>query len=602
MSDPVSEVLAEAAREAADALYIVASVDDADVLGRIGFEAVPAVRSEQVREFAAAAAEVGRIVIMVNDVGAAVRGMLRSEVPRALLRRMSVEGGPALALGLGGGPVSDEALAAAYRTWLQLAAEAQLDTLPADDADDEDGDREPFPVEALPPVLRAMVQQGADAQGVDVTLWSVPSFGILAGSVGSTRRVRLSPDWAEPAVLWSAVVAVSGAGKSPPLRELLRPVKERNRELHERSEALQKAHEAEREAQRGDRESGGSSSPPPPSLRAMVQDVTLEGLCTRLADNPRGLLLAVDELAGWIGGFDRYRSGGDVAQWLSLHGADAVQVDRRGAGGSLYVPCAAVSVAGTVQPDVARRLIASEQNRKNGLVARLLLAEPRTRPAVWSDRSIDAGVRDDYRRVVASLLDLQHGADGEPVELALSPEAQTLFVRYYNDNGQETYAASRAGNEDEASALAKLRGGAGRIALLFALARAAEDGTAAMVRTVGAEDMRAAITVARWFAGEARRLYLRWRTYEAQERAGRDRGTLPALAERLASLLPPGQRRTMTQLRDATGRNYSAERMRAALAMLAEAGRARELPKVRGHAHRPAEVWEGLDPTQEVSA
>jgi hypothetical protein len=123
-----------------------------------------------------------------------------------------------------------------------------------------------------------------------------------------------------------------------------------------------------------------------------------------------------------------------------------------------------------------------------------------------------------------------------------------------------------------------------------------------MVRTIGAEDMRAAITVARWFAGEARRLYLRWRTGEAQERAGRERGTLTMLVDRLARLLPPGQRRTMTELRDATGRNYSADLMRAALAVLAGAGRARQLPKVLGQRHRAAEVWEGLDPGQEVSA
>lgn len=588
----LAEALDEAARDAADGLYIVPHVDDAEALALLGAEAVVAGRAEQVLEWSLAAADAGRPVVLVGDTGAAVRDSIRRAAPHARLLRLAEPASPSLALSINRTvrtPTPAE-LRAAAATWKVLAAEAREDSAPtANGPHDDEGDYSPPPVDLLPSAVRLMVKRGADSQGTDVAYWLVPVLAILAGSVGSTRCVRLSEDWAEPCVLWSAIVAPSGAGKSPPLRELLAPVVARNRELHARSVALRQAYDAERDSRRGDRDARGQVPEPPPTLRATVADVTMEALASRLADNPRGLLVACDELASWVGGFDRYRAGGDSAQWLSIHGGDAIQVDRRGAG-SLLVPHAAVSVVGTIQPGTARRVIASEQHRASGLAARLLLAMPPLVAPRWTDRTIGDEARGGYRRVAASLLDLAHGEDGEPIELALSDEAHEQFVRFVNDSGSDWLAAIHAGEADVAAALAKLRGGAARIALVLALARHAEDGTAALARTVEADDMRAGIALARWFEGEARRLYGRWADDEAQSVAGRERGSLSALADRLASILAAGQH-ALDELHRATGRCINGNRLRAALALLAGGGRAtcERIPGQRGG--RSREVW-----------
>src|SRR5262249_45474894 len=69
------------------------------------------------------------------------------------------------------------------------------------------------------------------------------------------------------------------------------------------------------------RDKAAASSPPlkpdpPPCERFIVSDTTVEALAPILLTNPRGLLLARDELAGWIGSFDRYagkgRAGSDA--------------------------------------------------------------------------------------------------------------------------------------------------------------------------------------------------------------------------------------------------------------------------------------------------
>ena len=47
----------------------------------------------------------------------------------------------------------------------------------------------------------------------------------------------------------------------------------------------------------------GLDYPDPPTYkRFTVDDITIEGLCSALAQTPRGLLCGKDELAGWVKG------------------------------------------------------------------------------------------------------------------------------------------------------------------------------------------------------------------------------------------------------------------------------------------------------------
>ena len=87
----------------------------------------------------------------------------------------------------------------------------------------------------------------------------------------------------------------------------------------------------------------------PVADRFIVSDVTVEALALLLRNAPRGVLLARDELVGWIGGFDRYRQGrgADAHQFLEMHRAGRLIVDRKtGDHRTITVPRAAVSICG----------------------------------------------------------------------------------------------------------------------------------------------------------------------------------------------------------------------------------------------------------------
>jgi hypothetical protein len=451
----------------------------------------------------------------------------------------------------------------------------------------------PFPVSAFPRNCRAMIEEGSAAQGVDPAYWAVPLLGVLAGSIGATRTVEIKDGWEEPCVLWLAIVAPSGAGKSPPLRALLKPVRDHDHTLHKNYVLAQKTYEADLASWKKNRQTNKSAPKPttPPLLAAIVNDITLEALVSRLADNPRGLLLCTDELAGWLRSFDRYRNGGgDEQSWLSIHNADDVKVDRKGSSGSpqrVYVRHAAVSILGTIQPEVAKKYIGSPDARASGLAARILLAAPPVKAVKWTDRKIPQKVRERYGDVTKDLLSLELDKD-RPRAIPLDPQAHALFVAYHDENGEACLEATRSGQDDLAAVLAKLRGAAARIALVLALARAAESGDAARLESIDSEAMEGGIAIARYFEAEARRLYAGWRQGD-EAQANRVKPTNHKDIEtKLREILRQGEQ-SRDDIRNAFGRNVEAAAIGEALEVMQVLGEADCRHEETGG--RPREVW-----------
>jgi hypothetical protein len=185
-----------------------------------------------------------------------------------------------------------------------------------------------------------------------------------AAAIGGSRTVR-TDDREHPSALWGAIVAGSGAGKSPALDAGLKPYREAAeiRDI-ERSSAWARVGEWEknRSADKGSRPSV------PGALR--VTDATTEALATVLQGAPRGVLLDVDELSGWATGLDAYRPSGrgpDRARYCALWSRQALAIERKGAA-PVIVSKPVVSLIGGIQPGVLTAL----NSQPDGLAQRLL--------------------------------------------------------------------------------------------------------------------------------------------------------------------------------------------------------------------------------------
>jgi hypothetical protein len=389
-----------------------------------------------------------------------------------------------------------------------------------DDADDLNF--RPFPVDALPQPIRGFVDAGARAIGCDPSYLALPLLTVIASAIGNTRRLELKRGWSAPAIIWGAIVGESGTAKTPAFKLVMRPVRERQRKALERHEQAAKQYEMdlarwEKEMAAWKRDKKVSGDPPkkpdpPQAERFIVSDTTVEALAPILLANPRGVLLARDELAGWIGSFDRYagkgKAGADAANWLSMHNAESVIVDRKtGIPRTIHVPQAVVCVSGGIQPVILHRALGSE-HRESGLAARLLLTCPPRRVKRWTEEDIDPGAEAELARLLDRLYELQPSIcdDGEarPVLVRLTSEAKAAWTAYYNDHAQEQVDLSG----DLSAAWSKLEEYAARLALLIHFTRwAVKDLTLAHADRVDGDSMAAGIRLTNWFKHEARRVY-----------------------------------------------------------------------------------------------
>jgi hypothetical protein len=372
----------------------------------------------------------------------------------------------------------------------------------------------------LPEPARRFVADTSAAVGCDAAAVALPALAVMAAAVGNTYRARIKAGWTEPAVLWSGIVCESGTGKTPAQQAVMQPVEQREQEAAREHAAAVIEYERARQLYERDlaawkRSKEGGEPPeeplPPVCRRLVVTDITVEALALRLAENPRGLLVARDELAGWLQSFRQYKAkgaGDDSPNWLSAHNAGPWRVDRRTGNQYLYIPHAAVSVTGGIQPKALRRVLTPEYF-DNGLAARLLLAMPPRQARQWREAEVSEATRRAWADLLARLYSLpmptdEHGAP-RPGEISLSADGRRAFVAFVNEHAVEQYETTSG---DLAALWSKLEGTAARCALVFHLVRVmGDDATLADCDAIDAQSVQAGVELVRWFGREARRLY-----------------------------------------------------------------------------------------------
>ena len=289
------------------------------------------------------------------------------------------------------------------------------------------GGYRPFPIEALPETPRAYVEATSTALDVAPAFVAVPMLSVLSAGVGASARLQLKRSWHEPATLWTALVAPSGSTKSAALQHVLRPV----------HRLEQEAHDAHREALANHDPSG--NDPAPVRTRYRTGDPTTEAVVRILEDNPQGVLLARDELAAWLGSFDRYAHGAaDLQFWIEVWGAEQVSLDRVGAG-NITIPRPAVPIVGTIQPTTLRKKMGAI-HFESGFASRLLLCLQPTTPKTWTEADVSEALDDQYQAHLEALYTLQQaGTDGEPITYTLSSAAKERWVAFYNEANEQLH-------------------------------------------------------------------------------------------------------------------------------------------------------------------
>ncbi len=267
-----------------------------------------------------------------------------------------------------------------------------------------------FDADLLPDALRPWVADIADRMQCPLDFPAVGAMIVLAAVVG--RKVGIRPKmrdaWQVIVNLWGLLIGRPGIMKSPPLKEVLKP-------LH-RLEALAKKEyadamqeyatraivavarkkvtqtEIEKAVKRGDADPDkmaadllAEDEQPPTRRRYIVNDSTVEKMGIIFNENPNGLLGYRDEIQGLLRGLDKPGREDYRAFYLECWAGDGRFTWDRVGRGTLDIEACCLSFIGTIQPGPLQSYqfsAAAGGQGDDGLLQRFQLA-------VWPDVSSD---------------------------------------------------------------------------------------------------------------------------------------------------------------------------------------------------------------------
>jgi len=409
----------------------------------------------------------------------------------------------------------------------------------ADNPDDTEGtDKlawEPLPVDVFPTSLKNYIDESAKSLNVDPSYIGAFILPVVASAIGSSIWIQLKPGWKEPSIIWTALVASSGSGKSPGLDAAIEPLRtaqneaDKNyREIESKYEEQLTIYNAKFGKWKGGLAKNSDSKPPekpiPPIAEAYIaDDTTSEALIEILSQNPFGVCLPKDELSGWLGGFDAYSGGKgakDLPFWLAMHGCRSYRVNRKSGTKKIMIATTpAVSICGGIQPGILRKILTENKHFFDaGLAARILFAMPPDQSQRWSDDVVSEETRDRYREVINRIHRWQSNEEDKPLKpeepdiIKLSETAQEVFIDFCNENADER---EQMESDTQKAFFPKLTGYAARIALVFHIVKWIDEDTVDY-DFIDGETMESAIQLTQWFKREALRINENMRGETAQ--------------------------------------------------------------------------------------
>jgi hypothetical protein len=318
----------------------------------------------------------------------------------------------------------------------------------------------------LPDPLRPWVEDTAERASIPLPFVAVPALVALGAVVG--RSVNIRPerfdDWSVVPNLWGGIIAPPGMLKSHAISEALAPLGPliaAARLQFQEDKLSAEARQSVLKAQLGclQRTKQASQNEVASLLRGIrdaavierryqTSDVTVEKLGELLRDNPRGILLVRDELAGVLRTLDKPGREGEREFFLEAWNGNSPFTFDRIARGSVHVPAMCLSIVGGIQPGKLQIYVSEAlmyEAGADGLLQRfqlLVCADelgPWERPKRWPDTKAKRRAFDVYaaldvlpsERLGVERDDLA-GKDTPPF-LRFAPKAQAIFDSWRGD-------------------------------------------------------------------------------------------------------------------------------------------------------------------------
>lgn len=299
------------------------------------------------------------------------------------------------------------------------------------------------PINAFPIEIQELICHYSEAKGYPTEYFIQGLLAAVSTSVG--RSVELfTGNFTAIGSLWCIILGKRGFTKSEPLDDAFKPLRKYQFELLDRWQT-----EMEEFDEYKANNPKSKTPPPPEPPKHTINDTTPEKLVMMLAANPKGIGMVYDEIAGFVGRFNRYNSGADEQMYLTLFNGGSVMRDRMN-GASAYARHTYLTIIGTTQPSVLKETFFSKT--ESGFFDRWLITQPDGFKKQYpSPINIDPLMYSKYSSLLYRLLEMQF-IEGNP-QMQYTQTSFDIVNKYQRFLVDE---ANTTDNDDYRGILAKM--------------------------------------------------------------------------------------------------------------------------------------------------
>ncbi len=349
-----------------------------------------------------------------------------------------------------------------------------------------------FPLCAFPSKMRSFIKTAKETLNFPTPYTASSMLLVFSLAIGNTRVLKVKDGWTVKPILFLALVGEAGANKSHPISFVMKPV------LRLNHENLDKYRKELANYRRQLISGNGAAMEKPRARQIIVSDITAESLIDVHQNNPRRLCLYCDELAGWVGSFNRYRKGADEQMWLSIYSGEPLCVNRKSSDDILSIASPFIDVIGAIQPDVLAETF-SGNRQSNGFLYRILQARSDgNTKLLWNENGFPPPLEDYWEKVVRwtiATCDKEFDVFETPSEYHFSEDAAFCIMSWQNT--QEEFLES-AGTSAQVEVFRKIQDYALKFALILHTMEEADKGKT-QPREIGIETAERAILLAEYY-------------------------------------------------------------------------------------------------------
>ncbi len=310
----------------------------------------------------------------------------------------------------------------------------------------------PFPVNALPPILREMAQAIATTTSTDPAMAGTAILSAVSYCFSGVYRMSAKRDHTEPLVLDALTIAEPSFKKSPVISMVKRPYIQFAHDWNENNKQNIFKAQAERKLLEGkllalekkedvtadeiaEMQTKLSNIPLSNFRRIVVDDITPESLVNQLEEN--GTLLMISDEAGMLGNFSgRYSNNVPNLDLLLKSWNGETYISDRATRASIVLKKPYMSICLACQPYVFDSMISNTAFRGSGLIARLVYCFPISNIGSrrYDTQPVPEEVAENYKKLIYKLLnDKFTYHDEKELYLHFDGKAYNEFVQYYNN-------------------------------------------------------------------------------------------------------------------------------------------------------------------------